>query len=148
VTTMTTAPSFQLEWSMTPLATNRGQWTNIIHFTTGQNCCSPTDRIPYVALKNVWQNILFVAVSTQGNANDFLECPKILSNNQNYDIKLTVEPNPGTSVSKLRIDVDGVPCASKDLRGTPTAEQANVYMSDLYYTAADVDIRNVKYSCL
>ena len=58
---------FQISFDFTTTKWISG-WTNILHFTTGANCCKPGSRIPAVFSK--YQKLYFsFAIGNNGNAN-------------------------------------------------------------------------------
>jgi len=122
---LTTSSSFMLYWYMIPKGRVRG-WTNIVHFTTGPNCCSRTSRIPACWFQpNV--NRLHCSASNPGNGNDWLNCNRWLHRNRRFFVKLTVIRND------FRISVNSKLCSRKTLRRKMVRARAKVYVTDPWY---------------
>jgi len=101
-------------------------WSNIVHFTAGRNCCGRTSRIPACWFHSN-TNRLFCVASNRRNGNEGLTCSRWLHRNRRYRVQVTVIGR------NFGIYVNGRLCARKALRSNMISARAKVYVSDPWY---------------
>ena len=65
-------PSFRVTFDVFISSYEVDTWTNILHFTTGNNCCSVGDRIPMIKSHSSGNLVILNAVGDDGNHQTFV----------------------------------------------------------------------------
>ena len=115
-------------------------WSNILHFTTGKNCCGYGSRVPAVWFSPK-SHTLVVSSGHGKNGNYYnWECNKnllTLSPNQDYRVKLVLQEK------HINVYVNDQQACSNIPRGdVKPLRNVQVYLSDPWYPAAKATVKD------
>ena len=65
-------PTFKVKFDIIIRSFDKDTWTNVFHFTTGDNCCKVGDRIPMIKTKNTGELVIINALNNNGNHQTYI----------------------------------------------------------------------------
>ena len=153
----TWGPSFKVSFSLKinklPRIIDGKIYTNIIHFTNGENCCKSGERIPAVYIKRVgfgrwrwWRrNLKLTFISDiNGRGNFWFDFPNgrnVLALGKQYDI--TIQQSQIGGRYMYQVFVSGKRVINVVNRSPKTFNNVKLYTSDPWYQAFTSDLGTV-----
>eukprot|EP00588_Corethron_pennatum_P001323 CAMPEP_0194298964 /NCGR_PEP_ID=MMETSP0169-20130528/60462_1 /TAXON_ID=218684 /ORGANISM="Corethron pennatum, Strain L29A3" /LENGTH=520 /DNA_ID=CAMNT_0039049017 /DNA_START=104 /DNA_END=1666 /DNA_ORIENTATION=- len=113
-------------------------WGNIIHITTGDNCCAYGQRVPLVAFKKNTTQLIVAAQDSERDGQYVL--PNELALHQKHDIVVHVF---GFEVSTY---INGTLAKRKNIKTRMQLDQVNVWIGDPWHEPADAIISDLSFT--
>ena len=124
----------------------QGGWTNVIHLTTGGNCCGYGQRTPGVWFHGsngrATKNKFHICSAVNGNGNFCYNTGLVVSRGQWTSVEISQLQVGGSYVYTVKVDnkVIGKPVINKVARDFSNVK---VYAADAWYNAAQGSIKNL-----
>ena len=127
--------TFKVEFDITA---NRAQtdYTNVLHLTTGENCCGNGQRIPAVYISSV----IVIITSLDGNGNHWVNYPFVDGQKYHFVIEQTLEDG----IVMYKIIVDGEVFYSKQNNQPQNFNNVMAYVSDPWTPTFDGCLENLE----
>ena len=129
---------YTVQFTLTPQS-KQGGWRNIIHFTTGGDCCGYGSRIPGIWFYSSSTRLLVVDGHTR-NGNDY--CTGGRHNNQ-LPLKKKSVVKIALAKKQVNIYVNGQKVCTKNRHDRKIFRDVTVYGSDPWYNAAATQVTDL-----
>ncbi|XP_066915488.1 uncharacterized protein [Clytia hemisphaerica] len=139
---LTTLPELTKEWKVSmdvKLKSKKGGWTNIIHATTGHNCCHRGQRVPAIfVFSNQYRSHICSPLGGYGNHNyNDIYFP------QNQYTNVVMQQKKFNGQYRYQIFQNNAIRHNVTQTKPEVFKNVKYYISDPWHNAADADVKNI-----